>query len=183
MQLKIQFGLYKGRKLTYPKDYPARPSLARTRDVLFNWLQNLTSLKCLDLFAGSGILGIEALSLGAQSVDFIDLNKSNTVEIKKKLSLLNVEKRCRIIHADALKWAKKAQGVYDIIFIDPPFDKEMHQAVLATLYQSVFVDHNTLLFIESPQNIDFSTSWDLVKEKKIGKVRIYLIKKHRVTDD
>ena len=183
MELKILFGQYKGKKITYPKDFHARPTLARSRDVLFNWQQSFKGLRCLDLFAGTGIIGLEALSLGAEFVDFIDLNRTNAHLLKQTLKKMSLSQRCRVTCTDAFNWLNKNRDVYDFIFIDPPFDKDLHFKILAKLATSSSISSKTIVFVESPNDIEFPCEWEQLKEKKIGKVKIYLIKKAEVESE
>lgn len=177
MELKIQFGRFRGKKLRYPKDYKARPTLARSRDVLFNWCQHWSNWRCLDLFAGSAILGIEALSLGAGHVDFIEKEKKHVQQIVQKLTEIPFLGNFSVKQTDAFKWLRKNHDSYDFIFLDPPFEENLHAKSLNALKDSPTLSESTLIFIESPKDLVFDPYWEVLKEKKIGKVRIYLIKK------
>lgn len=178
MQLKIQFGRFKGKKLFYPVDYEARPTLARSRDVVFNWLGDLNGDRCLDLFAGTGVLGLEALSSGAKSVDFVDIKKRHLSQISRHLADLTCcKKQFTLSDIGAQAWLKKSSIPYDIIFVDPPFERKMYNQVLDWLRLSQAVCEKTLLYIEAPAGLEFDKSWQIIKEKKIAQVRIYLIKK------
>lgn len=183
MELRVLFGSLKGRKICYPKNYEARPTLARTRDVLFNWQQSFKGMRSLDLFAGTGIIGLESLSLGGSHVDFIELSKKNAKTIKNKFSSLPIQGRYGVHEVDAFEWIKKSHTPYDFIFIDPPFDKDLHDKLLSSLLESPCVNDDTLLFVESPSVLDFRFKWEVLKEKKIGKVKIYLIKKLKVENE
>jgi 16S rRNA (guanine966-N2)-methyltransferase len=182
MELKVQFGHFKGKKLRYPKNYDARPTLARSRDVLFNWCQKCTNWRCLDLFAGTAILGIEALSLGAGHVDFIDVEKKHVQQIVKQLTEMSFLGSYSVKQMDAFKWLKKTHLSYDLIFLDPPFDRKFHQKLLLLLEDSTALSDSTMIFIESGEYLSFSQYWEVLKEKKLGNVRIYLIKKRCVSD-
>ena len=178
MQVRIQFGERKGKKLTYPSDTNARPTLARARDVLFNWLIPFDYKKVCDLFAGTGILGLEALSLGAQTVHFIDCQKTHLHSIRKAASDLNLKDRSAICtHDDAFSFIDNQQQAFDLIFADPPFDKNYHQKLLDALFKSAIADQKTLIYLESDKQEIFDSNWRVLKEKKIAKVRIYLIQK------
>lgn len=178
MKLQIQFGERKGKKLSYPEKTQARPTLARARDVLFNWLISHSYHRVCDLFAGTGILGIEALSLGAEHVQFVDIKKSHLNQIKTVTQQLNFKnKTINFKEQDAFVFLKNAQSPYDLIFVDPPFDKNYHQNLLKELRQSPAVTPQTLIYFESPHEEEFDEQWKVLKEKKISKVKIYLIQK------
>ena len=121
--IKIISGKFKNRKLKYFNLSNVRPTQARVRKSIMDSLEPFESCQVLDLFSGIGTLGIEALSRGAESVEFID-NDSRVLKIlKKNIDLLSVNNCCKIIKSDVLKYLNFIDKKFDIIFADPPYGK------------------------------------------------------------
>ncbi|MBM4222320.1 MAG: hypothetical protein FJ161_00735 [Gammaproteobacteria bacterium] len=185
--IEIQFGLFKGKKLKYPDRIALRPSLARVRDVLFNWLGNLSHKKCLDLFAGTGILGIQSLCLGAEYVDFVEADRPLADALKIHLETMRFSTCAHVTYglaAHFLKNIKNHPKIYDIIFLDPPFD---NLTLLDDLWAilPMLCNDSTIIYLEHPKNIPFKAPCDFryefiyLKNKQIGEVSIYLIQYRR----
>jgi len=120
-RLRIIGGQWRGRFIDVPQDTAVRPTPNRVRETLFNWLQNaIAGARCLDLFAGSGALGIEALSRGAGAVTFVDSNSALTGALKKQLLRLGAQ--APVVCARAEDFIVQTSERFDIIFADPPFD-------------------------------------------------------------
>lgn len=119
-------GLYKGRRLKSPKGPQTRPTASRLREALFNICQNgIEGARFLDLFAGSGAMGFEALSRGAQSASFIDANKEAIHCIEANAALLEVQNQTQVYRGDVmatLAWLEKKGDSFDIIYADPPYN-------------------------------------------------------------
>ncbi len=122
--MRIIGGTYRGHRLAAPKG-ATRPTTDRTREAVFNLLQSRTDLRearVLDLFAGSGALGLEALSRGAAEVTFVEKAGAALGVIRKNAAALGVADRCRIVRADALRWLERdAESRFDLVFADPPY--------------------------------------------------------------
>ena len=179
--IRIIGGKWKGRKISFPEQLDVRPTGNKIRETLFNWLHGeLFDSKCLDLFSGSGALGLEALSRGAKYVRFIEKNNKTARYIKKSLSEFEKEVTGEeVICADAIEWIQKNNEVFDIVFIDPPFngDKiyEICQKVEATAIA------RSLIYLEWHSDIDDSLlpqKWNLLKQKKSGSVFFALCSRH-----
>lgn len=119
-------GLYRGRRLKSPKGPQTRPTASRLREALFNICQNrIEGARFLDLFAGSGAMGLEALSRGAQSAAFIDAHKEAIHCIEANAALLNVKSQTQVFRGDVmatLAWLEKQGDSFDIIYADPPYN-------------------------------------------------------------
>lgn len=130
-----------------------RPTPSRVRETVFNWIGNYTDLNgCvfLDLFCGSGILGLEALSRGAANVSFVDRNKICLDNIEKVLEKLNARDRAKLFHDQAFSWLDRQEGnKYDCVFFDPPFDSSTFIDCLPKLRS--IVDSEGLCYIENKQ--------------------------------
>ena len=181
-QFRVIGGQWKGRKLKFIEVEGLRPSLDRVRETLFNWLQSdIHGARCLDLFAGSGAIGIEALSRGASHLDFVELNKKAVRQLETNLGLLDADDG-NVIHQDAKQFLDKIDQAYDIIFIDPPFHKGIAQEILSKLAQTNLLKEGALIYLEMEQNleVDIPQSWELLKDKKAGQLqyRLYQFSGH-----
>ena len=128
--MRIVAGEFKGRKLTRPSDKRVRVTTDRLRESIFSILgAKLDGARVLDLFAGSGALGLEALSRGAAWVDFVDLLPASLAAIRANVATLGLESKSRVYRGDALRFVDRLdKGTYDVAFADPPFTSD--QAVL-----------------------------------------------------
>ncbi len=150
--MRIIAGKYKGRVLASFQADHIRPTTDRVKESLFNkWMRHTEDAKVLDLFAGTGNLGLEALSRGAVHVDFVELNVKSIQILKKNVDLLKVPtSEYSISKQDVLLYLKKYQGEpYNLILIDPPFTEKMAHDVMQALDESRCFDENTLIAIES----------------------------------
>ena len=121
-QVRIIGGKWKGRKLRFDGDAHLRPTPSRVRETLFNWLRpELAEARCLDAFAGSGVLGFEALSHGAREVVFIEKNPRTVRSLKASAEVLQAGPRAEIIKTDVLRYLSEVKTPFDVVFLDPPF--------------------------------------------------------------
>ncbi len=160
--VRVQGGMLQRKKIWFDGNHPIRPTAAIVRDVLFNWLGNdLSGCYCLDLFAGSGILGWEALSRGAERIYLIEKNRRTCSNLSKQFKTLgdaqrSLEDRIAIFCVDAFKWLRRAEEHHkmDLIFIDPPYSLDYLTQSLELLYMSKdlpqpLIDENTLIYYET----------------------------------
>jgi 16S rRNA (guanine966-N2)-methyltransferase len=118
--LRIIAGDWRGRRLTFPDGTSVRPTPDRVRETLFNWLQpHLHQARCLDLFAGSGILGFEALSRGARESWFVENDRRLSAALGAHAALLDA--RAQIVTENAMRFLERPQTSFDIVFLDPPY--------------------------------------------------------------
>ncbi|MCC5861000.1 MAG: 16S rRNA (guanine(966)-N(2))-methyltransferase RsmD [Gammaproteobacteria bacterium] len=123
--LRIIAGHWRSRRLRLPADAALRPTPERVRETLFNWLApRLAGARCLDVFAGSGALGLEALSRGAASCVFLEQSPTSARALRDTLALLEAQ-GADVLETDALGWLARAAGHHDLIFLDPPFDSPL----------------------------------------------------------
>ncbi len=153
-----------------------RPTPDRVRETLFNWLQpTIVGAKCLDLFAGSGALGIEAVSRGAASSVLVEQDRKTSETLRESLKILDTDEI--VIHeADALQWIKVADQAFDIIFLDPPFGKSMIEQSMSLLVESECVDEQTLIYVESESVWQPEINVEVIKQAKAGQVNYMLLK-------
>jgi len=177
--LRIIGGQWRGRKLAFPDEPGLRPTGDRLRETLFNWLAaDIIDARCADICAGSGALGLEALSRGAASCSFVDTSAAAIRQIGKHLDTLQAQDRgnCRQIKAeDYLRGT--SPGSIDILFVDPPFDAGLHAPLLDLIQSSKVVVAGGLVYIESArrQHVALPKEWDLWREKTTGEVRCQLL--------
>ena len=179
-QLRIIGGQWRGRKLRFPAIAGLRPTPDRVRETLFNWLApSIYGARCLDLFAGSGALGIEALSRGASSVVFVEHDPQATKLLRENLRLLQTD-AAELINRDALGWLKQATPVSaSIVFLDPPFGRNYLESVCGMLENSGHLTTACLIYLESDikTSVTLPVSWEVLRDKTAGQVRYRLARR------
>lgn len=180
--LRIIGGEWRSRKLPFPAVEGLRPTPDRVRETLFNWLQHhVGGARCLDMFAGSGALGLEALSRGAESALFIDQSSIAARQLKDNLITLKCQ-RADIINTAAATWLTQQQAAeeaqYDLVFLDPPFRKGMVEPICQQLDSLSLLSDHAMIYIETEAELAQLTvpaNWHLHREKKAGQViyRLY----------
>lgn len=177
-QLRIIGGQWRGRKLSFPDIDGLRPTPDRVRETLFNWLAAvIPGAHCLDLFAGSGALGLEALSRGAASVTLIDSARQAVDHLRDNLALLAAE-GAEVIHQSANQWMQSERGQqYDVVFLDPPFGKGLASLSICGLDQSTLLSRDAWVYLETgchePPPL-LPAHWQTYREKQAGQVRYRL---------
>ena len=159
--MRIITGIYKGRPLTTVKDNSIRPATDRVKGSIFNMLQNRLDLNgalVLDLFAGSGSLGFEALSRGAERVTFVDDQKGALDSLESNAESLGCTDQCDIIREDALTFLRRGAGHYDLIFADPPYAWEGIASLPAEIITRGLLRKSGLLIIEHSKQAAFAPS-------------------------
>ena len=180
-QLRIIGGSWRGRKLAFPAAPGLRPTGDRVRETLFNWLApELGEARCVDLFAGSGALGLEALSRGAASCDFVETSRAALGRLRQHLDTLGAGTRGQCHASGAEQFLAGASGSYDIVFIDPPFDAGLVAPTCAALEASERVGPGALVYVETARGDDapeVPPNWQLHREKTAGDVafRLYRV--------
>ncbi len=178
--LRIIAGMWRSRKLTFPAIQGLRPTPSRIRETLFNWLApDLPGSHCLDLFAGSGALGFEALSRGADRVTMIEKNREITGALQRNKRLLGAD-GLSILNQDTMEGIVKLDPInsFDILFCDPPFNQHLMEPLIQAMENSTVLSENAKLYIETEKsltNLEFPANWSLLKEKTAGDVRYRLL--------
>ena len=181
-QLRIIGGQWRGRKLNFADDPGVRPTADRVRETLFNWLRiDIEEARCLDLFAGSGALGLEALSRGAKEVVFVDSNSKVINTITAQLKILGAE-NSQVIKQTAESYLGSVMPTpFDVVFLDPPFHKEFLLPIIKQLIDGGWLKNNALLYIEAEKELgepELPEGWVFHKNKTAGQVSFYLAKKN-----
>lgn len=176
-QIRIIGGKWRSRKIKFPDSEGLRPTADRLRETLFNWLQNsIYDAVCLDAFAGSGILGFEALSRGAKQVLSLEKSYQIAKQVKENAKILNAE-NLFIENTDALCFFKKTELKFDFIFLDPPFKENLLDKCLALISEKQLLKAEGKIYIEfdKQQIVAGLNAWQVLKETKAGNVRACLL--------
>ena len=181
-KVRIISGNWRGRKIDVPEVPGLRPSGDRVRETLFNWLQGrIAGRLCLDLFAGTGALGLEAASRGAESVTLLEINPMLCQALDGVSKQWPGADRLEVLNHDAVRFLSKSpveQGLqaFGCIFLDPPFDANLHEPCLKLLQQNCWLNEQSIIYVESAADDDFSTEgWIVQRDKSIGEVRMRLL--------
>ena len=174
--MRIIAGKYRGITIPSPKEEIVKPTLDRIKENIFNIIQfSIPNSDCLDLFCGSGALGLEALSRGANEVCFVDNNKQNIIALKKLLEKLEA-KNNKVFNSDyyeALKSFDNSNKKFDIIFLDPPFDSELAEISLQKIFRFNLLRENGFVVWEHPTEYDTSKFKHKIKDSRVyGKIQI-----------
>ena len=174
--LRIIGGDWRGRRLEFPSSPNLRPTGDRIRETLFNWLAaEVGGSRCLDLFAGSGALGLEALSRGARHCTFLETSSAAIEGINAHLSLLNAVDRGRVINTNALSWR---EDPFDIVFVDPPFSDNLAIDSLKHLINNQLLTDSALVYLEVASTAsleDLPPALSIIRDKQSGAVRYLLL--------
>lgn len=174
--LRIIGGRWRGRRIVLPPQADIRPTPDRVRETLFNWLAPvIDGARCLDLFAGSGALGLEALSRGASETWFVEKSEAAAVQLSDTLRVLE----CRlgkVVTADALRFLRQEKSCFDIVFLDPPFGA-IDLGNLCTLLEENWLAAGAHIYLEISRENKLPAmpvTWTTVREKTAGQVRFAL---------
>ena len=172
-KIRIIGGEWRSRKLNVLTANGLRPTGDRIKETLFNWLMPWThGSRCLDVFAGTGSLGLEALSRGAGFVQFIELHPPAADQISSNLKTLKCD-RANVSAGSALKWLEQTcEQPYDIIFIDPPFSECLWQNTIDRLHKHGYLSADSMIYVETPKNqpIETPSNWRLHRQKAAGQI-------------
>jgi 16S rRNA (guanine966-N2)-methyltransferase len=172
-QVRLIGGLHRGRRLPFADLPGLRPTGDRMRETLFNWLQpKIIGSRCLDLFAGSGALGLEAASRGADQVVMLDLAPQVVRQLRENVRLLRLP-QVEVLQADALQWLRHPGGCFDILFLDPPFGTELIQETCRLLLHHGWLSDGALLYLEVDRQAGpprLLQRFSLLKERPMGRV-------------
>ena len=176
-QLRIIGGEWRGRKLSFPPIEGLRPTSDRVRETLFNWLQmKLAGRRCLDLFAGSGALGLEALSRGAAEVVMVEQDRTAAQQIRQHLQTLNC-KTGSVENTDAFNYLKGPATLFDVVFLDPPYKFGCLEECCRLLEQNDWLNPGAFIYLEdssknpAPQ---LPHNWQLMRSKQAGEIGYHL---------
>lgn len=203
-KVRIIGGQWRGRRLAVPRLPGLRPSGDRGRETLFNWLApRIRGARCLDLFAGTGALGLEAASRGSASVTLVERDRELARAMQRIAADLPGGEVLDVVCADALTWLNTATGPFDLVFVDPPFDSGLYGRVLDGLARPGLLAERARVYVESPAREPAPVAtpgpetasapcmlagleppaWCIERDKRVGEVRMQLLKLDRAMDD
>ena len=172
-QLRIIGGRWRGRRLLFPDVEGLRPTPDRVRETLFNWLApSIEGARCLDLFAGSGALGIEALSRGAAEVVLVERQPRAVRQLRQNLAQLGAA-AAQVISADVLVWLGGPSRPFDVVFLDPPFGTGLLAPVCMALEQKGWLANGARIYLEAARDtpkLELPENWQVVRDKTAGQV-------------
>ena len=177
-EIRIIGGRWRGRKLHFPNVAGLRPTPDRVRETLFNWLQfDIAGRRCLDLFAGSGALGLEALSRGAAEVLFVERDPEAAASIRDTLSELGGQGGL-VDSRDAFVFlARSAARPFDIVFLDPPYDEHWLPRLCAALESGGWLAPGARIYLEDGAGRgppELPVGWELRRSRRAGEVGYHL---------
>jgi 16S rRNA (guanine966-N2)-methyltransferase len=176
-KIRIIGGTWRSRRLTVPFSEGLRPTPDRVRETLFNWLAPyLAGARCLDLFAGTGALCLEALSRGAGEVVMIERAAPVADALRRNLEILGAP-QAQVVNTDATEYLQRAPQPFDIVFLDPPFQSDLIARCAPRLAECGWVRPGGLVYIEAPSSMEplpIPADWELIRTKKAGQVGYHL---------
>jgi len=176
--VRIIAGIWRGRRVKFPDIPGLRPTPDRVRETLFNWLQHsIVDSRCLDLFAGSGALGLEALSRGAIEVDFVEQDPAAARSLQEQLVSLGAASKGRILQMGAARYLRTPAKAFDIAFLDPPFGTDALAEYIPMLDAGNWIKPGGLIYLENERAAGvppLPPRWELLKSKSAGEVGYHL---------
>lgn len=183
--MRIISGIRRGHKLADFEGEDVRPTTDRVKESVFNLIQNrIADAEVLDMFSGSGALSFEALSRGASRAVCIDMDKRSVDVIKKNAADLSFEDKCEIINISCFDYMAKAKKSFDIIFLDPPYNKGIIEPVLDGIVKHSLLKEDGIIVLES-DNTDFRDETEglrAVKQRRYGRTYITVYEADRGTN-
>ena len=173
--MRVISGKAGGRKLKSIKKSNARPTLDRVKEAMFSMLAPyIPNTAVLDLFAGFGGLGLEAMSRGADSAVLVEKNRKNVAVIKENINICNFAENTKLIKDDVFKFLNYIDEVYDLIIMDPPYEKGYAKKSIDIILKRKLVNNNALIVVEHSSNNYFSNynKLNIIKEKEYGDTAI-----------
>jgi len=178
-QSRIIAGSWRGRKLCFAPVPGVRPTPNRVRETLFNWLQPvIRGARCLDLYAGSGALGIEAASRGAASVVLVDRDPQVVRTLREQLRVLAAD-QVQVQLADVGTWLSGTPQMFDIVFLDPPFRAGLLPAAVRQLEAGGWLAPEAWIYMEAEPGLvpELPGNWELYRSKRAGQVGYHLARR------
>ncbi|MBP2846142.1 MULTISPECIES: 16S rRNA (guanine(966)-N(2))-methyltransferase [Dickeya] len=182
-QIRIIGGQWRGRKLPVPDSPGLRPTTDRVRETLFNWLAPVIAhSRCLDCFAGSGALGLEALSRAAAHATLLEAERNVARQLTQNLALLRAD-NAEVVNTDTLQWLAKPSSAlpFDVVFLDPPFRRGLLDDTLRLLEAGHWLAEEAWIYIETEAEnrmLAIPPTWSLHREKTAGQVSYRLYIRH-----
>jgi 16S rRNA (guanine966-N2)-methyltransferase len=168
--VRVVAGEFRGRRLAAPRGARTRPTADRVREALFSMLGDVTGARVLDLYAGSGALGIEALSRGASSAVFVDRDPRAVAAIERNLASLGLDEE--VVRQDAGRFLRCGMGTFDLVFVDPPYDSASRMAGPLSERLPAITAEGARIVTESDKRNPLELPFPLITERTYGDTRI-----------
>ncbi len=178
-QLRIIGGAWRGRKLAFAPVPGLRPTPNRVRETLFNWLMPvIRGARCLDLFAGSGALGLEAASRGASHCVLVEQQQPVVQTLREQVARLKAG-QVEVVEADVLNWLSQGATPFDIVFLDPPFQQGLLQECIERLEQNGWLADSAWIYLEAERGLEVTLPehWEWYRDKQAGQVSYRLARR------
>jgi 16S rRNA (guanine966-N2)-methyltransferase len=178
--VRIIAGEWRGRRVSFPDLPGLRPTPDRIRETLFNWLQPcIVGAHCLDLFAGSGALGLEAISRGARDVVFVESAQAAARALQEQLTRLGGQAKGRVMEMGAARYLRTAPRAFDLVFLDPPFGQGALAEYVPALDAGGWLRPGSLVYLENEKKAGvpgLPSHWEVLKSKSAGEVGYHLVR-------
>jgi 16S rRNA (guanine(966)-N(2))-methyltransferase RsmD len=173
-KVRVIGGKWRGRVISFPSNIALRPTPNRVRETVFNWLgQDMSGKVCLDLFAGSGAMGIEAASRGSEHVVMVESDRKVYSVLQSSLQKLRAD-QIELLMMDALKFIISDQRLFDVIFLDPPYQLGLLPKILNLLPSHLTQDG--LIYLEDGNSFEPNEDWSVWRGSQAGSVHYQLLK-------
>lgn len=174
--MRVITGTARGRRLNELKGYETRPTTDKVKEGIFSAIQfDVEGSRVLDLFAGTGQLGIEALSRGAASAVFVDRRADAVKLVRDNLALCRLSERAQVVCADAMAHLAATRGKYDLIFLDPPYEEDLLERAIAHIAKFDILTPHGIIVAESPEDKKLpalSAPYGIYREHRYGKIKV-----------
>jgi len=183
-KLKITGGILRGNVIKVEDHITARHTSSKVRESIFNMLGDISGKMVIDFFSGSGIIAFEAISRGANYATFVEIDKKLIKNIKENINCLGIDNLCRILNMDvfiAIPFLHEIKEIYDIIFMDPPYEKGYISKTFKALEECIIYHRNSIFVVEYSKREmienNLSDSWDIIKQKRYGDTMVAILNK------
>jgi len=171
--IRLIAGQWRGRRLPVINSLGLRPTTDRVRETVFNWLMHeIAGARCLDLFAGTGALGLECLSRGASEVQFVEADKRVAAALRENLLQLKVGEEAALVEANSLRFLRTVpRKPFDLVFLDPPFQSDLLPSAIELLQSDGWLSSQAIVYVEqstSAEAVVVPASWDTFRHAKAG---------------
>jgi 16S rRNA (guanine966-N2)-methyltransferase len=178
--VRIIAGTWRGRRISFPDLPGLRPTPDRVRETLFNWLQHaIAGTRCLDLFAGSGAIGLEAISRGAREVVFVESAQQAARALQEQLVRFGGQAKGRVMEMGAGRFLRTPPAPFDVVFLDPPFGQDALSEYVPLLDAGGWVGVGSMVYLENEKKAgvpELPPHWEVLKSKSAGEVGYHLVR-------
>ncbi|MEA5061245.1 MAG: 16S rRNA (guanine(966)-N(2))-methyltransferase RsmD [Erysipelotrichaceae bacterium] len=177
--MRIVGGIYRSRIIVFPEDEMVRPTKDRIRESIFNALSSdVIGRDVLDLFAGSGAYGLEAISRGSKSVTFVDNYRKSIEAIKFNVNSLDINSQSMVINTDYASFLTSNSKQFSLVFLDPPYRMDIYKDVIRKMEEKEIITSNAIIVCEADHQIDFKDlRFASIKEYRYGEIFVFILRR------